>query len=242
MPLRDHFHPPISDFIPWESLHGTWPALMALALNEKLPSRYIASPRIHLGTAFEIDVATLMHDRNDLARAPDEEGGVATAVWAPPQPTLALKTEFPEQDAYEVLVHETSTRRLVAAVEIVSPSNKDRPENRHAFAAKCATLLRQGVAVSIVDAVTERGGNLYCELLDQIGERDLSIGPPSPALYAIACRWLHVGQEGKFESWFYQLYLGNPLPTLPLWLDIDIAAPLDLEASYERSCRGLRIS
>jgi hypothetical protein len=57
MPLRDHFQPPISDFIPWESLDGTWPALMALDLNAKLSSRYIASPRIHLGATFEIDVA-----------------------------------------------------------------------------------------------------------------------------------------------------------------------------------------
>jgi len=138
---------------------------MALALNAKLPARYIASPRIHLGAAFEIDVAALRHHRNDSAGEPEAEGGVVTAVWAPPQPTLTLKTSLPEQDEYEVLVHESSTRRLVAAVEIVSPSNKDRPENRHAFAAKCATLLRQGVAVSIIDVVTERGGNLYRELL-----------------------------------------------------------------------------
>ena len=32
-------------------------------------------------------------------------------------------------------------RHLVAAIEIVSPSNDDRPENRATFLAKAATLL-----------------------------------------------------------------------------------------------------
>jgi hypothetical protein len=31
------------------------------------------------------------------------------------------------------------------------------------------------------------------------------------------------------------------LPTLPLWLTEDFAIPLDLEASYEQTCRDLRI-
>ena len=36
-------------------------------------------------------------------------------------------------------------RRLVAAIEIVSPSNKDRRESRRAFVAKVAALLQKGV-------------------------------------------------------------------------------------------------
>jgi hypothetical protein len=31
------------------------------------------------------------------------------------------------------------------------------------------------------------------------------------------------------------------LPTLPLWLADDFAVPLELEASYEDTCRALRI-
>jgi hypothetical protein len=36
--------------------------------------------------------------------------------------------------------------------------------------------------------------------------------------------------------------LAHPLPTLPLWLTEDHAIPLDLEASYEQTCRYLRIT
>ena len=37
------------------------------------------------------------------------------------------------------------------------------------------------------------------------------------------------------------LALGRPLPTLPLWLTEDFAVPLELEPSYEETCRILRI-
>ena len=44
------------------------------------------------------------------------------------------------------------------------------------------------------------------------------------------------------ESWMQPLSIGRPLPTLPLWLADDLAVPLDLEASYEQTCRILRLS
>jgi hypothetical protein len=33
-----------------------------------------------------------------------------------------------------------------------------------------------------------------------------------------------------------------PLPCLPLWLTDDLAITLDLEASYEETCSGLRVA
>ena len=50
--------------------------------------------------------------------------GVATAVWAPPRPTLVVATDLPDQDEYEVRVYDDRrARRLEAAVAIVSPAN-----------------------------------------------------------------------------------------------------------------------
>jgi hypothetical protein len=34
----------------------------------------------------------------------------------------------------------------------------------------------------------------------------------------------------------------RPFHSLPLWLAEDLAIPLDLEASYEQTCRDLRIA
>jgi hypothetical protein len=129
----------------------------------------------------------------------------------------------------------------VAAVEIVSPSNKDRPEHRRAFVAKCAALLQERVCVAIVDLVTNRTFNLYSDLMELIGQTDPSLGDDPPALYAVTCRGVRNGNAWLLETWTHSLAIGQPLPTLPLWLAENFAVPLELEPSYEETCRVLRI-
>jgi hypothetical protein len=129
----------------------------------------------------------------------------------------------------------------VAAVEIVSPSNKDRPEHRRAFVAKCAALLQDHVCVAIVDLVTTHSSNLYSDLIDFLGQTDPSLAGGPPPLYAVACRWARNEDARLLETWAYPLELGRPLPTLPLWLAENFAVPLELEESYEETCRVLRI-
>jgi hypothetical protein len=245
MPLRDHFHPPLDDRLSWEEFHSQWPAMIVQMLARKLPRRYVAGPRVHSGAFVEVDVATFEKDEPDY---PSSEvgngggGGVATAVWAPARPTLSVATDLPAQDEYEVRVYDSRRgRRLVAAVEIVSPANKDRPEHRRAFVVKCAALLQQRVSVTIVDLVTARNFNLYADLLETIGTADPSLGPEPPPLYAVACRGTKKDKAWLLEAWAQPLTLGQPLPTLPLWLADNLTVPLELEASYEETCRALRI-
>jgi hypothetical protein len=245
MPLRDHFRSPLDDMRHWEGFHGQWPAMMVLALIRQLPSRYFAEPRVHLGGSAEIDVATF-HDEDGSppgnGKDSGAEGGVATAVWAPPRPTLSVLSDLPAPDEYEVRVFDRRRKcRLVAAVEIVSPANKDRPEHRRAFVAKCAALLQQRVSVAIVDLVTTRQFNLYAELLELIGQTDPSLGPEPAPIYAVAGRPTKKGDAWLLEAWVHALTLGQPLPTLPLWLADNLAVPLELEVSYEETCRVLRI-
>jgi hypothetical protein len=52
----------------------------------------------------------------------------------------------------------------------------------------------------------------------------------------------YTGRAPKLETWAYPLSVGQPLPTLPLWLSEELAVSLDLEASYEETCRVLRIA
>jgi Protein of unknown function (DUF4058) len=244
MPLRDHFRPPLAGRKRWEGFHNAWPTIIVMGLSRRLPRRYSADPQIHLGSSIEIDVATFDEGEADsLATVESDNGrGVATAVWAPPMPTLAVATDLPDMDEYEIRVYDDeSDRRLVAAVEIVSPSNKDRPENRSAFVAKCATLLREGVSVTIVDLVTNRHFNLYADLLEFIRQADPSLGDKPPSLYAVACRWGRREKRGLLETWLNPLAIGQPLPTLPLWIASNYAIPLELEPSYEETCQILRI-
>ncbi len=244
MPLRDHFRPPVWKLASWEGFHGLWPGIMVQRLFELLPSEFTAEPRVHLGSYYEIDVCAYEEDepKKLWPSAMHEGGGVATATAAPPLPTLTLDVELAEQYAYEVLVFDQSrARQLVAAVEIVSPGNKDRPATRRAFVTKCAALLQQGVCVSLVDLVTTRDFNLYIELLSQLDLSDPAFAPRPPPTYAVTCRSRKIEGRQKLENWAYPLVVGQQLPKIPIWLSEDQNVILDLEASYEETCRVLRI-
>lgn len=245
MPLRDHFHGPLHSRRSWEGVHSLWPGVIVLDLNRRLPARYRAEPGVHVGTGIDIDVATF-----DTGEDADWEGsglgengggGVATAVWAPPRPSLSFATGWPAQDEYEVRVYDDQEgSRLVAAIEIVSPSNKDRPESRRAFITKCAAMLEDRVCVSIVDLVTNRTANLGRELLEFLGAGPVP-DQGEASTYAIACRATRKEKTWMVESWIHEMKVGQPLPTLPLWLADNLSLPLDLESSYEETCRGLRL-
>ena len=190
MPLRDHFRPPVENKHSWDELHGGWPMMIVQHLFRILPEGYVAAPGVHLGTAFDIDVSAYEEVRlADDDKGDAGSGGVAVAAWAPPKPTLTLEAELPDQDEYEVRVYDARHgRRLVAAIEIVSPSNKDRPESRRAFVAKVAALLQRDVCVSIVDLVTIRQFNLYADLLALVGKSDPMLSAEPAALYAATVR------------------------------------------------------
>jgi hypothetical protein len=236
MPLRDHFHPPLSVYRHWESLHSKWSGSIVDQLNEQLPPRYFAEPHVHRGSTVEIDVGTF-EGRSDVA----EQGGVATAVWSPPRPTLTAPLPAAAFESFEVrIINDEAGPRLVAAIELVSPGNKDRPLARRAFAIKCAAYLQQGVSVMVVDIVTSRTANLHRELADL-----LSLAPDvsgtTTALHAAAYRTLIAAEEGRLETWLEPLALGARLPTLPLWLNAYDCVGVDLEQSYEAACQTLRI-
>ncbi len=192
-----------------------------------LPAGFQAEPKVHLGAAFGGD------------------GGIASRIS--PAPTLTVEADLPEQDQYEVLVYDADRgRHLVAAIEIVSPSNKDRPDTREVFVSKVAALLQHGVCVSIVDLVSVRQANLYADLLAHLGRRDPQLSQPSPHLYAVTLRSRmrskRPNRQSLLDAWFYPMAVGQPLPTIPIWLAPALRVLLPLESGYEETCRLLRIA
>ena len=239
MPLRDHFHLP-STLLKWEALYGGWPMMIAQRLNTLLPEEYIAQPNVRLGGSMEIDIAAFERESDCRPTSESEdEADLTLASSTPAKPNILFDTEFPEPSEYEVNVYTQDEFRLVASIELVSPSNKDRTENRKSFVNKCESLLKKEVRVTIVDVVTNRTANLYGELLDELDatRSDVSRSP----IYAATCRGRRTGQRWRLETWEHELAIGAVLLTLPLWLPNELMIPLELEFTYEETCRSLRI-
>jgi hypothetical protein len=75
MPLRDHFQGQIGKERRWESFLTTWVVTSGQRLTLRLAPGYFAEPKVTEETG---------------------GNGVATAVWAPPKPTVSVVTDLPE--------------------------------------------------------------------------------------------------------------------------------------------------
>jgi len=239
MPLRDHFHSPVNDKHRWDAVHGQWPGEIVRTLFDLLPAGFIAEPKVYHPAPFEVDIS--MTEDDDRPEADAGTGG-GTATLAIAAPTFTVTADLSELDEYEVRVYDADRQHtLVAAIEIVSPSNKDRDDTRDQFVSKVAALLRQDVCVAVVDIVTTRQANLYGDLLGRLRRSDPALAQP-PMLYAVSLRRRKPPKKRwMLDAWFFPLAVGQPLPTIPLWLGPDLRIELPLEPSFQEVCRLLHI-
>ncbi|VTR97377.1 Uncharacterized protein OS=Microcoleus sp. PCC 7113 GN=Mic7113_2138 PE=4 SV=1 [Gemmata massiliana] len=231
MPLRDHFHPPLSYELEWHSFHNGWAMVLAANLNTHLPDGFRAAPNVQPG--IEIDVATY---GGSHSHAPAEP---ALGSWQPSAATVTLPFELAGEST-EVLVHgHRDGRYLAGAIELVSEGNKDRKESREAFVSKCETLLQRGVGVVIVDLVTTRTANLHDALMARLGNPDAARS--GERLYVTSYSPRGKNGSARLSVWCEPLVLGSPLPKMPLWLLYGPCVPVELETTYEDTFRQLRL-
>ena len=218
MPILDHFSPPLSVERVWNTFHHAWAATIARLLNRRiLPEHYFAAPNVQFGPRVEIDVGTF-----EQPTAPASRVGSAAVTLTIQPATAVIPAVFP--DTVEVvIVNQEGGPQVVAAIELVSPSNKDRPATRRAFVAKMSSYLQQGIALSVIDLVTTRSAHLHNEWMHWMQAttgriEDIGRMP----LYANSYRPVQLGEQAVIEMWLNPLRVGDQLPNLPLFLTGDL--------------------
>jgi hypothetical protein len=201
---------------------------MASDLNTLLPEGYFAEPNVQFG--IEIDVAAFEETGASALHGP--------GTWEPPAPTQTIPFAV-VTDAVEVLVYDNREGpTLAAAVELVSPANKDRPAHREAFVSKCETYLQAGAGLLIVDVVTDRHGSLHDALISRLAPATTLARED---LYSSGYRPIERANEATLDIWHEPLALGQSLPIMPLWLRGGLCLPVNLAMTYDRTCREQRL-
>lgn len=225
MPLHDW-----NDDRGWDSVHLVWQAELLAWIQPRLPAGY----RAYLGAVPALTVDT-PNGRPDLnvrqwsTTAPETNEAPST-LTAPDCEAVATFTLDPQR-----AIHVDLHGRLVAAIELISPRNKDRPTSRERSLNRYAGYLHQGVHLLLVDVLPRPARFSFADAL----AANLGIPQPAcPAPCAVSYRVCEPVPEGTVVAlWRRPLQVGQPLPTIPLALDTHREVPIDLERTYQEAAR-----
>jgi hypothetical protein len=213
----------------WEGVHQVWGVELLYAIKPQLPPAY----RAYIGTTPTFAIGGPEDGRPDVG-VRDWPGGESPAGRVPdPGPVPDEEVAVATLAADTALLVERAGR-LVAAVELVSPRNKDRASAQAAYAGAYAGYLLRGVHLLLVDVHRRPAAFSFA---DQVA-RALGLGPLAlPAPHAVAYR---VGgpspDGGRFLAvWRRPLVVGEPLPQMRLPLSPEESVAVDLEGTYRRA-------
>ena len=102
--------------------------------------------------------------------------------------------------------------------------------------------LYEGVSLVVLDVVTNRHGNLHNQVVDLMQCDSTFHFGREESLYAVGYRPVRRESADVVDVWPTELFLGQPLPTLPLYLSGDVCVPIELEATYIDASRRLRLT
>jgi hypothetical protein len=237
MPVHDWTR--VEDGI-FHAFHVSWVPEIGKALNGGLlPQGYYALPEQPAGRAIA-DVLTL-HASPETPEPlpwPPDTGGVAVAE-APPK---VSRRETIEAEALarqrSLAIRHVSGHRLVAVLEIVSPSNKDRRQSVDAFAAEAASVLRYHVHVLMVDLFPPGSSDpqgMHGAIRERLEPAEENYDVPADEPLTLAS----YASGTKIDVYVERLSVGAALPAMPLFLRPDRYVNVPLEATYQEAYRGM---
>jgi Protein of unknown function (DUF4058) len=228
----------------WEGMCHIWLTELARWVKPRLPEGY----RAFIGSPPTIAVSMSL-----------EKSDVAVRQWQPQQPQLqaTLPVSRPEANGESLepdeeltiasleqtapALHIESHGRLIAAVELISPRNKDRPTSRATYLARYAGYLLEGVHLLLVDVHRRPLGFSFA---DEMALELQMTQPPLPAPFAVSYRVGEPAATGGrlLAVWRRALTVGEPLPKLPLPLSVERSVIVDLETTYQSAATDVYLT
>jgi hypothetical protein len=230
MPLHDW-----TDERGWDSVHPVWLTYLLEHVQERLPEGYKA----FLGGVPSLTVGS-GHGKPDVSvrqwgAEPVKETATSGTSVLEPDLEASVAVRLDPQRAVHVDFH----GQLIAALELVSPRNKDRTDAKETYTNRYLGYLGLGVHLMLVDVLPRPKGFSFSDAITS--NLGLSL-PPLPPPFAAAYRVGEVVPVGDdlgslVGLWRRPLRVGQALPTLPLPLTVHKAVEIDLEETYRRAAK-----
>lgn len=238
MPIHDWMRVDAGTF---HAFHTSWITHLMEALNGGLlPAGYYALSE-QVATRMQTDVLTLRTP--GATPRPDPGNGAVAVAEAPPQahavarPDPKRKPRHPHPRGRHLVVRHLSGHQVVALLEIVSPSNKDRKQHVRDLAGKVVRSLEAGVHVLLLDLLPpgpHDPGGLHGAVWSWFDTA--AYEPPGDRpLNLVSYAWDGYEPAAYIEP----TAVGRTLPDRPLFLTPQRYVNVPLEATYQAAYRGM---
>jgi hypothetical protein len=229
MPIHDWT---LVDAGTFHAFHTAWVTHLSETLNGGvLPSGYYAMPEQHAGP-FVADMLTLQAPLPSVAG----DGGLAVAD-APPKVRRKLSLSAAARCLRRSLtIRHVSGHRIIALLEIVSLSNKDRAAHVAEFTDKAEAALRHGIHLVLVDLFLPGSHDpqgMHGALWERFDDELYHVPADEPLTLASYVA------DARPIAYLEHLALGMPLIDMPLFLNPDRYIYVPLEATYLAAYRGM---
>jgi hypothetical protein len=129
-----------------------------------------------------------------------------------------------------VVIRHTSDDRIVAMIEVLSPGNKPSRHAIRSFLDKAVAALDGGVHLLLVDVHHPPGPRdphgIHGAVLNEIGTEDYVLDRARPLTVAAYMSGVVI------EAFVAHLAVGEPIPSMPLFLTTENYVRVPLEAAY----------
>ena len=224
MPIHDWTRLEPGDF---HDFHQCWIIEIRNALNRGLlPPEFMAMTDQVTGRPIP-DVVTLK------TRRPKGDRGGTAVQTAPPTARVIAKFEkinYARRADRVIIRH--GRGKVVAIIEIMSPGNKSSQNAIRSFVEKAADILNQGIHLLIVDLFppTPRDPQgIHKAIWDEFGDEPFDFLPEKPLTVAS-----YIGGDLP-TAYVESVGVGDPLPSLPIFLTEVEHIPAPLESTYAQA-------
>jgi hypothetical protein len=187
----------------WGDFHANAVVAIRGQLNPRLPKRYIASTELYVWRVD--DTERLLLGGPDVFVSDKVPTPTGPAVATATAPIVTMLPGVVRKQRYVKIV-DSEARRVVAVIELLSPSNKTSGEDGQAYRMKREEYIAGGVSLIEIDLLRS-------------GHRP-PLGNPAPPIsdYYVL---VHRGWE-KDRMGIWPVSVRDPLPPIPVPLDPDV--------------------
>jgi hypothetical protein len=222
----------------FHDFHTSWIIHLKEALKGILPRGYYALAEQHLGRKQGDVLALHASDPEEVSPAPEPpEGGAVAVAEVPPRVNRTLvASPLGKRVRRTLTVRHISGHRIIALVEILSPSNTRGAEGVAELVQKAVAALRSRIHLVLVDLFgpgKHDPHGMHAAIWERLDAEEYLLPQETPLTLA------SYAAGHSITAYIEHRAVGEPLPDMPLFLTSERYVNLPLASTYETAFQGM---